>query len=168
MDPRGNDVLQDTVRHHTWANQRLVASCREAELTEEQLTAPGTGTFGGILATLEHIVTCDAAYLRRLFGTAPSPRDENPDLAGLERRAQDNEKLWERLLAGPIDVERMIVVDEGALEVRAGIFLAQAFDHASHHRAQVCAMLRSHSIQPPDLQAWEYAWTKGHIRKRDG
>jgi hypothetical protein len=50
------------------------------------------------------------------------------------------------------------MVDEGTREVRAGIFIAQALHHADHHREQVCAILTGFGIQPPDIQAWEYAW----------
>jgi hypothetical protein len=63
----------------------------------------GVGTFGGILATLHHIITC------------------------------------------------------------AGIFIAQALNHANHHREQVCAILTGFGIDPPDIQAWEYAWTTNRI-----
>ncbi|WP_336245617.1 hypothetical protein [Nonomuraea sp. SYSU D8015] len=71
------------------------------------------------------------------------------------------------MLAKPIDVERVIVVDSGLREVRAGIFVAQALNHANHHREQVCAILTGLGIQPPDLQAWDYAWATGRIRDRD-
>jgi len=57
-------------------------------------------------------------------------------------------------------------VDRGAYEVRAGIFLAQALNHANHHRAQVCAMLKGLGVQPPDIQAWEYALASGRLWER--
>ena len=34
-------------------------------------------------------------------------------------------QLWERLLSEPVDAERVFVVDDGALEVRAGVIVAQ-------------------------------------------
>ena len=63
-------------------------------------------------------------------------------------------------------MDRVIVVDGGANEVRAGIFLAQALNHANHHRAQVSAILKGLGVQPPDIQAWEYAWASGRLWER--
>ncbi len=163
-----NDVLLDSVRHSNWATRRLVAFCRDLGLAEERLTTPGVGTFGGILATLNHVIKSDTSYLRALLGKAPAwlEDDGETDLEGLAKRAEETEKLWEDLLAKPIDVDRVIVVDRGANEVRAGIFLAQALNHANHHRAQVCAILKGLGVQPPDIQAWEYAWASGRLWER--
>ena len=163
-----NDLLLDPVRHNQWATGRLLAFCRDLRLTEAQRAARGVGTYGGILATLGHVVSTDASYLHALLGRAPSwAKDTStPDLAGLAARAEESARLWEEWLAGPIDVERVIVVDEGTREVRAGIFLAQALNHSNHHRAQVCWMLKGLGVQPPDLQAWEYGWASGRLWDR--
>ncbi|MBT2235171.1 DinB family protein [Nonomuraea sp. NEAU-A123] len=61
----------------------------------------------------------------------------------------------------------MFIVDNGTREVRAGIFVAQALNHANHHREQVCAILTGLGIEPPDLQAREYAWDTGRIWDRE-
>lgn len=163
-----NEVLLDPIRHNNWATKRLVAFCRELSLTKEQLTTPGVGTFGGILTTLNHFIRADASYVGALLGTAPAwtKQDEDTDLEVLASRAEETEKRWEQLLSGPIDVERVLVVDDGANKVRAGIFLAQALNHGNHHREQVCAMLTALGIEPPDVQAWEYAWATGRLWER--
>jgi uncharacterized damage-inducible protein DinB len=166
MEP--NAVLRDPIRHNVWATQSLIGFCRAQRLTAGQLEATGVGTFGTIPATLEHIVRCDGSYVRRL---AESPLDfvdsqEPPDFDALERWNAEAGALWEHLLAKPIDVERVIVIDDGTRETRVGIFLAQAINHANHHREQVCAILTGLGIQPPDIQAWEYAWTSGRIWNR--
>ena len=54
---------------------------------------------------------------------------------------------WERLLAEPVDPERVVVVDDGALEVRAGMIVAQALHHGNTHREQICAILTSQGIE---------------------
>jgi len=165
-----NDVLLDPVRHNSWATRRLVAFCRDLGLAQERLTIAGVGTFGGILATLNHVIRSDASYLHALLGRHPAwlEDDGDTDLEGLAKWAAETEKLWEELLAKPIDVHRVIVVDGGANEVRTGIFLAQALNHANHHRAQVCAILTGLGVQPPDIQAWEYAWATGRLWVRTG
>jgi uncharacterized damage-inducible protein DinB len=160
-----NDVLLDAIRHNNWATRRLVTFCLDAALTNEQLTTSGIGTYGGILATLNHLVASDASYLAALLGSERTAAKDT-DVAGLAMRAAETEKLWEQLLSRPIDVEHVLVVDDGANEVHAGIFLAQALNHGNHHREQVCAILTGLGIEPTDVQAWEYAWATGRLRER--
>ena len=158
-----NEQLLDSFRHNSWATRQLVNFCRP--LTKEQLTTPGVGTFGGILATLNHIVTCDGRYVRRLAHVELewADGDDTDDFDQLEGWVDEVADLWEKVLAEPIDTEAVIVVDNGAYGTRTGIFFAQAINHANHHREQVCAILTGFGIQPPDIQAWEYAWHTGRI-----
>jgi uncharacterized damage-inducible protein DinB len=161
-------VLSDPILHNNWATKSLIGFCRDQDLTAEQLEVVGIGTYGGILATLEHIVRCDGSYVRRI---AESPLDfvdseDQPDFGVLERWNDEAGALWEEVLGKPIDVERVVVVDDGTRETRVGIFLAQAINHANHHREQVCAILTGLGIEPPDIQAWEYAWSTGRIWDR--
>jgi uncharacterized damage-inducible protein DinB len=163
-----NEVLFDSIRHNNWATGRLVEFCREQNLSEEQIRARGVGTYGDIRETLNHIVVCDGSYVRRLLDIPLEWADSEADveLAQLAERAAELSVLWEQVLASPLDVERVRVIDDGAEEVRLGIFVAQALNHANHHREQVCAILTGLGIQPPDIQAWEYAWVTGRIWKR--
>ncbi|GAA4941581.1 putative damage-inducible protein DinB [Nonomuraea thailandensis] len=163
-----NEILLDAIRHNNWATRRLIEFCQAQNLPPDQLEVPGVGTFGGILATLRHIVDCDGSYAQRLAGAElPWVHSEGEvDLQELLARASASEQVWEDILAKPIDAERVIVVDQETREVRAGIFLAQALNHANHHREQVCAILTAFGIQPPDIQAWEYAWATARIWDR--
>jgi uncharacterized damage-inducible protein DinB len=52
------------------------------------------------------------------------------------------------------------------LEVRAGVIVAQALHHGNAHREQICAILTSLGIEPPDIQPWECAWATGRIWER--
>jgi hypothetical protein len=58
------------------------------------------------------------------------------------------------------------VVDDGALEVRAGVIVAQALHHGNAYREQIYASLTSLGVEPPDIQPWEYAWATGRIWER--
>jgi uncharacterized damage-inducible protein DinB len=163
-----NEVLFDSIRHNNWATARLVEFCREQDLSEEQIRARGVGTYGDIRETLNHIIACDGSYVRRMLGIPLewASSEVDVELAQLAERAAELSRLWEQVLANPIDVERVLVIDDGAEEVRLGIFVAQALNHANHHREQVCAILTGLGIEPPDIQAWEYAWVTGRIWKR--
>jgi uncharacterized damage-inducible protein DinB len=162
-----NEALRETFRHNSWATRQLLAFCRG--LSEEQLDAPSAGTYGSILATFNHIVLADARYLRTLAGSAPGwvDDDESDDLGQLEAWAEQAEQLWEQFLSGPVDAERAIVVDQGARQVRAGVFVAQALHHGNAHREQICAMLTAFGMEPPDVQAWGYAWATGRLWERN-
>ncbi|MEU4190495.1 DinB family protein [Kribbella sp. NPDC026611] len=160
-----NDLLYDPIRHNNWATRSLIGFCRQQDLTAEQLQATGVGTFGTIIETLDHIVRCDGSYLRRI---ADSPldyvdADAAEDFDTLERWNDEAGELWEKFLAAPIDVERVMIVDNNTRGTRVGIFIAQAINHANHHREQVCAILTGFGIEPPDIQAWEYAWESERI-----
>ena len=105
----------------------------------------GVGTYGGIVATLDHIVrvrrqlsAADRGHGRSTSWTAQEPE---ADFDLLERWNDEAGVLWEEFLAKPIDVERVLIVDDNTRETRVGIFLAQAINHANHHREQVCAIL---------------------------
>jgi uncharacterized damage-inducible protein DinB len=160
-----NDVLYDPIRHNIWATKSLIKFCRDQKLSAEQLEVTGVGTYGGILATLDHIVRCEGSYVRRVADTQLDfvDSDEVADFDALERWNDECGALWEEVLANPIDVEKVIIIDDNTRGTRLGIFIAQAINHANHHREQVCAVLTGLGIQPPDIQAWEYAWTHNRI-----
>jgi uncharacterized damage-inducible protein DinB len=93
-------------------------------------------------------------------------RAKSADLTHLEERVSETERMWEQFLAEPIDAERVLILDEGAYEVHAGVLIAQALHHGTAHREQICAILTSFGIEPPDVQAWAYADATGRGRER--
>ncbi len=155
-----NEALREAFRHSAWATKTLIAACRN--LSTEQLRRPARG-FGSILATLNHVVLSDADYATTLTGVRPgwTTGDDTDDLDQIEARVDETARLWERLLAEPFDAERLLVLDAGAYECRAGVVVAQALHHASAHREQIRAGLKDLGVRPPDLQPWEYALATG-------
>jgi uncharacterized damage-inducible protein DinB len=163
---RVNAVLLEAFRFNGWATKHLIAACRD--LPDERLTAPASASYGSILETFNHIVRSDASYLRRLAGGGPDWVDNRDlvDLDELARRVDQTHELWARLLAEPIDAERVFIVDDGAYAVRAGVIAAQALHHGNAHREQICAILTGFGLEPPDVQPWEYSWATGRIWER--
>lgn len=160
-----NEVLREAFRHNAWATRFLLEFCQG--LTEEQLTSSATGVYGDIRETFSHFIRADAAYLRRLSGRDFSwiASDDVTDLGQFRTWVDESEQVWDELLSGPIDAERIIEVsgDHGAEEVRAGVIVAQALHHGNAHREQICSILTHLGIEPPDVQAWEYAWKTGRL-----
>jgi uncharacterized damage-inducible protein DinB len=160
-----NEALLEVFRHNAWATRRLIAFCRA--LPESALSSTTAGTYGGILATFDHLVSSDGGYLHSLSGTALDwaiNRVEAPDLDVLEARAEQGAALWETFLAEPVDAGRVLLLDNGTYEVNAGIVVAQALHHGNAHREQICAILTSLGMEPPDIQPWGFADETGRSR----
>ncbi len=160
-----NDTLREAFRHSAWATRTLIAACRS--LSPEQLQRPARG-FGSILATLNHVVLADAEYAATLVGVRPAwaAHGDSGDLDQIEARAKETARLWEQLLAEPLDPERLLVLDAEAYECSASVVVAQALHHAYAHREQIRAGLKDLGVKPPDLQPWEYALETGRARWR--
>jgi uncharacterized damage-inducible protein DinB len=165
-----NDGLIDALRHNAWATLELLRVCQG--LSERQLDATTVGTYGSIIDTLRHIVSSEASYLVRLTGEEPSwdrRAAERPDLGTLAKRIEELAARWERFLAEPFDAERNLVIrwpDGTDYNVPAGVVLAQALHHGNEHRGQICAILTSIGVTPPELGVWEYAEATGRARPR--
>lgn len=166
-----NALILDSFRHNAWATRRLIEVCRP--LRTDQLAATGVGTYGDIPTTLDHIVRCDADYARGMARFAGVEHVElswldgaaevQRDLEVIDGRAVEVAGLWEATLATEVDPEDVVAIDGGAHQCRIGIFFAQAINHANHHREQVCAILTGLGLTAPDIQAWEYAWSRGRL-----
>jgi uncharacterized damage-inducible protein DinB len=162
-----NDTLLDAFRHNSWANKELLAACRG--LPSESLALPAVGSFGSIIATFNHIVNSDAGYVRRFSSSIPTwwvKRENSADLDQLHARIEETARLWEEVLAAPLNAEQVLILDEGAYEVHAGVIIAQALHHGNAHREQICAILTGLGVEPPDIQVWAYADATGRGRER--
>lgn len=161
-----DELLREAFRHNAWASERLIAFCRD--LTPEQLTARTPGTYGSIIETLNHIVASDAGYLPRKKVDRPAWAGDDLNLAGLDvlaTRAGEVARLWESYLADPLEASDPLLLDEGAYEAQASVPTVQALHHANVHREQVCAIITSLGLEPPDLQAWTWGEATGRARE---
>lgn len=160
----------DIVRHNNWATEQVLAYCRKLDQSALNATAPGT--YGTIIEILRHILDAESAYLFTINGRAPAfpwRRGEAAGLDVLSERASLLAAGWEQLLADGVDDER-IVDDEGddndVFAIRIGVFIAQSFHHANEHRAQICTILGSIGLEPPDVSAWGYAFATGRLKPK--
>ena len=161
-------ALEEAFRAHAWATRRLLEFCRE--LSSDQLVAGrNDATNWTILETFTHLVSADGYYVGTLQGTGrPVPRwNEDEPAWGLDvllERAHMLAGLWEGYLGTDDDVERLVLLDEGTFECRAGVVITHALHHGDLHREQICSILRRLGVEPPDLQPWEYALEAGRAR----
>ncbi len=157
--------LADAFAHHAWATVRLIDSC--LELSPSQLATAVPGTYGSILDTLRHLVGADCGYLSTVTGGLVARIDEaRMDLPALRAVMERNGAAWSTFVARDLDPDDILVRrrDDGS-EVRAplGIRLAQALHHGTDHRSQVCTALTTLGIEPPEIDAWAYAWQDGRL-----
>jgi uncharacterized damage-inducible protein DinB len=159
-DTAMNTALVELFKHNRWANLRLLDLC--AGLSDEVLRASTPGTFGPVHGTLHHIVHAEENYLHRLLTGQPrqvgSQEGDLPGIAELRERAtHSGSGLIE--VAGrfqPGEVFQVEWDDGEVVDVPAVMYLVQAINHATEHRAQVLTILTQQGIDAPELSAWGY------------
>jgi uncharacterized damage-inducible protein DinB len=160
---------RDLAAHHGWATIELSTYCQD--LDEVTLKATASGTYGKIIDTLRHLIDAEMSYVYRLTAAWPErpwPYDEAVGIDVLLERASLLAETLAEFLAGDWDDERLGEGrgEEGVLDIRAGVFLAQAIHHANEHRAHVCTILGALGYEPPDVSAWGYAHATGRMTVR--
>jgi uncharacterized damage-inducible protein DinB len=79
---------------------------------------------------------------------------------------EENGPAWAALVARDLEPDAVVIRrrDDGS-EAHApiGIRLAQALHHGSDHRSQVCTALTALGIEPPEIDAWDFAWSEGRL-----
>ena len=151
--------------HHIWATELLIDTCKD--LTPEQLTTPAPGTYGPILDTFRHLVSTDCWYLT-FFREVPQQIEEDSD-AGLDELRSaiaSNGSDWMDLLGGGLDGEETMVEhgDGWNFQAPTGFRLAQAIQHGTDHRSQICTALTSFGVEPPGIDLWAYGEATGRTR----
>jgi uncharacterized damage-inducible protein DinB len=157
--------LADAFGHHIWATLQILDACEP--LTSEQLDATVVGIYGSLITTLRHLVASDRSYLELLSeGAVEEVDEETLDLAAMRAVIEENGPIWQEVIAGDIDPERIVVRrrDDGSTSsAPLGVRLAQVTQHGTDHRSQICTVLTSLGIQPPEIDVWDYAEVDGRL-----
>lgn len=140
------------------ANHRLHAA--GARLQPGEFEAPRTGFFPSIKETLNHIITVDWFYVDGLEGgtlglkafEVDEPFDDIASLAEaqakVDRRLCDLcEALTPDKIVSTVNIHR----GERIQRERMEDILGHLFQHQTHHRGQVHAMLAGTTVKPPQL-----------------
>lgn len=131
-------------RYNQWMNHRVFEGC--ISLDDSQYRQDLGAFFGSIHKTLNHILVLDCLFLRFLRHEGFNAQDPETIVGATlselydARKAQDVELLlWsEALDDGTLDCTIAI---SDARCVPAYVIAAQMFNHQTHHRGQVHAML---------------------------
>jgi len=158
-------LLADAFAHHVWATIRVIDSC--LALTPEQLEMTVPGTYGTIIDTIRHTVGADASYLSLLSGGQVTEIDEGSmDLTALRAVMEQNGPVWAAVLEKDLDPDAAMTRqrDDGSTSTApVGVRLAQVIHHGTDHRSQVATALTSLGIEPPLIDAWDFADSQGRL-----
>jgi uncharacterized damage-inducible protein DinB len=158
-------LLYDSMAHHIWATERLIDAC--ADLTDEQLLTEVTGTYGSIMASFHHLVGSDGWYLS-FFRDVPVPLadDARLPLAALRDAMTANGAAWLTVLESDPDADADLEEREDGWIFHAPVAfrIAQAVHHGTDHRSQICTILTTLGIEPPDIDVWAWGEVCGRTR----
>jgi uncharacterized damage-inducible protein DinB len=144
-------------RYNQWANSRLYAMA--ARLPDEGYRKNVGAYFGSLHRTLNHLLTADRIWMRRLTGTGDHPNqldamlfDDLPSLR-TARQAEDVrimafvEGLGEADLQKECDYQTL---NGSPQRQPMGEILAHLFNHQTHHRGQAHTVLTVLGVAEPD------------------
>ena len=152
------DYFRLFARYNHWANTRLYDAC--AQLSDADRRRDRKAFFGSIHNTLNHLLVGDRVWMGRFTGTDSGIRKLNEilfdDFAALRqaRQAEDDriqayvEGCGEAKLAGMLDFKSM---NGTASSMPLASVLGHFFNHQTHHRGQVHAMLTHAGAAAPSL-----------------
>jgi uncharacterized damage-inducible protein DinB len=155
------DYVKLMAAYTEWQNSSIYSAA--ATLSDADRRLDRGAFFGSIHATLNHLLWADQLWLSRLAGTRPPVQ---PDIPGSLQTHADWESLRcdrERTDSAIIDWAAQVSSADlnGELSWYSGamaadirrprwVLVVQLFNHGTHHRGQVHAMLTAAGARPDD------------------
>ncbi len=145
--------------YNAWANGRLYAAA--ARLSPDQYRADRGAFFKSVHGTFNHLLVTDRIWMQRFTGAGDAPNRldailfETFDELRAAREAEDRrivefvDGLDEVRIAGTIKYRRVSSPEQ--FEQQLAPALAHWFNHQTHHRGQVHALLTGLIGEAPEL-----------------
>lgn len=146
--------------YNVWQNKSLMG-CIKA-LDEKELTKPRKAFFGSILGTANHLLWGDLLWMSRFDGGA-APQVTLPESPKLHEAAEsylmDRLRTDKRIIRWADKLRHMDLVgpmtwyssaSQRSLTQQKGVCVTHFFNHQTHHRGQLHAMLTA-AGQSPDV-----------------
>lgn len=151
--------VRTMARYNAWQNASVYDAA--AQLSDDQRKENRGAFFGSIHATLNHILWADQVWLMRLgIGPGPVKRtiaegltqfDDWPTLSAERRKFDEVIRDWADALQ-PSALEGELSWHSGAtgrdMKSAKSLIVMQIFNHQTHHRGQVNALLTGFGINP--------------------
>ena len=145
--------------YNAWANSRLYDAA--ARLSNEQYRADRGAFFKSVHGSLNHLLVTDRIWMQRFTGEGEAPNRldailfETLDELRVARETEDRrivdfvERLDEARIAGTIKYRRVSSPEQ--FEQQLAPALAHWFNHQTHHRGQIHALLTGLVGTAPEL-----------------
>jgi uncharacterized damage-inducible protein DinB len=145
--------------YNAWANGRLYEAV--ADLNTEQYRADRGAFFKSVHGSLNHLLVTDRVWMQRFTGEGDAPNRLDAILfetfveLRAAREAEDRrivdfvDRLDDRRIAGTIKYRRVTSPEQ--FEQQLAPALAHWFNHQTHHRGQVHALLTGLVGKAPEL-----------------
>lgn len=139
--------------HDLWANERVLACCRE--LSKEQLTAPVEGMFGSVAQTWAHLTAVQQAFGQLMGADVPAgdlPEDAT-DLHGIDTRLPAINAGFDRFTRSldEAGLQRQFHVPWFGRDLSVGDGLLQVINHTTQHRTDLASAVTRFGVKPPAL-----------------
>ena len=156
-------------RFNQWVNGHIYDSV--AELTDEDYRRDRQAFFGSIHNTLNHLLVVDRLWTGRIRGVDSGiksltdiPYDEFEPLRAARRREDEGlielvDGVDEESFTAPVVYRRML--GSGEQQTRLDHILITLYNHQTHHRGQVHAMLTQAGVTPTDIDVIYFLETVG-------
>ncbi|WNK00402.1 DinB family protein [Thalassospiraceae bacterium LMO-JJ14] len=155
--------LKLMARYNKWANDRISSAI--AEISEADYMAPREAFFGSIHGAANHLLLVDRLWRGRMEGK-PYPAESLDQIvcqdreAFIRERAREDDKLIDFVdgfdaVALEEDFSYKTMNGIGSTDKRRAV-LAHIFNHATHHRGQMHALLSQVPSDPPPLDLIPY------------
>jgi uncharacterized damage-inducible protein DinB len=150
--------FQTLARYNRLANETLYPRC--AELRDEEYRRQRKVSFGSVHALLNHILLGDRIWMSRFEGggstTPPLSTILYDDFAALRGARSSEDERIETFFrdADPASFDRELRYTNSkgiTYTDRLPMAVAHMFNHQTHHRGQIHAMLSQTDVQPPSL-----------------
>lgn len=147
-------------KYNTWANQQIFNMC--STLNDDEYRLDRGAFFGSIHQTLNHILLVDRLWIGRMVG------DEDGSIRSLDQELYEDmtelqqaqaksdkrlkeyvEDLDEEQLNKPFDYCRLADGEPSSTSIQEA--LSTLFNHQTHHRGQIHAMLTQAGIANSDM-----------------
>lgn len=165
--------------YNAWCNERLYAAA--ATLSDTDYRADRGAFFKSVHGTLNHILVADRIWMKRFTGAGEAPPSLDTilydDLASLRAARQSQDTLISRYVArlSDDDLARAFryrtVTNPQNIEQALAPALDHFFNHQTHHRGQVHALLSgflgNDATPSLDLLIYQRQTGQGGIRKAE-
>ena len=163
------DYCMLMARYNRWMNERLYALV--AAVSDEERKRPVGAFFGSIHGTLNHLLWGDRMWLGRFIGEPCAVPAFGADMYGEFADLAREREVTDRALqdwAGNVSAEWLsgaLVyasrVDGRTREIPCAVAAMHLFNHGTHHRGQLTALVFQRGIDPG---VTDLPWLPGVVR----